>query len=381
MFYICSYLVAYDFVYAHHGYNSWMAEVPRPDDIEPDFGYPTPEEMEVRIQYIEHGFREQPCDQSGVLKWPAHIRDIDTRVRAARHKEFVYNRGQTRIIPERILKESDGFDINAIYDMMNVYYWWNVDATYGNVTINPEWTLETLLEDLNTDQFAQAIRVLHGEFSAHCKYSPKNGICDQDDGMRCYERKVEKLRQNNRKSRFVKPFRPVDQAMKLFKSALYDKEYDYSPLYQKLGDYNVNRLADAGLDDLEAMDSRNVFELESTRRGMAIPGGYYPQPLTSQSGYTAYRLNGGSFEDYLEEVSESFAASSDMFKETIDEFEDVPDTAMEWPPERKLALARRAVHSSADDFMFLEMSHQWHQDGVLPPYLYRFRPAFTDGPI
>ncbi len=270
--------------------------------------------------------------------------------------------------------------------MMNVYYWWHVDTTeaISAAHVTPQDTLMSILIDLSEEQQASAMSAIHDAFNGHCFLCLGTGSGSHQKCMDFYQDMDRVAPEDGHEDKdgaalphIVRPFVFTAMMQGAFHETRgFGDSYDPGPtILEMLKDYNIQRLLDAGLSDIESLDAPNVLDHEIDRRilagfsdGMVLP--------YSQSEYEAFYEAGGDLDGYIRKVAEDCADDEDAFVIVMSAFEDVPDDAQGWSIDKKRALARRLLFSMESQLADFEVTRAWKNDGVLPHYLYRFQDAF-----
>lgn len=363
-----------------------MSEIIRPEENEPDFAYPSDLEIEERNYFITRGILEAERRADGGVVWPESVLDTDRRYREARHRQNIYEREYTSIIIERMLPDTSELSLDLLYDMLNVYFWWNPNKPmpgYVGMFEAPGELLEPLLCGLNDDQFAACVRLMHDAFSENCKVCRKNG-CVGSDGYECLAKRAPKMTKYKLSGSSYETLKTPSLRAEAFINLMSVRKNVDSEFLDSLNDaieqHNVARLLAAGLDEMEAMDSPNVLAYEAERRVLTIPGyGSSKEFRIDGEHYTEHFHEGGNVESFLEYASGVVAANDHQFNAMMwgfDDANDLPENPLGLPLDTKIELARRALFSEQDRYELLEVSRRWKEEGALPHYLYRFRPVF-----
>lgn len=351
-------------------------ESERFDEFVPTVADVTPEERRYAINALD----ENRKHGNTLEALPPDVHDIFARWQIVSDERSLYNRDDTCEIPKRILDPSKKITIDDILGMLHVYYWWNEDSE------EPQDYLEDLLADLDDKQFKEAARALHGEFPELCQSVSEGligSVCRKKDGYKCFIRATQSYHSKQETaSVLASPKQRAEEVMSWLEEVDADAEsieddfderlttYEAAAgrqvmkphgLAHLLGDYATKKLLQAGADEIEAADAPNILGLESDRRD------------AWRDDYSAFRDGGGTFDQFIHDfLPNEYVENSGKFEFVTEEFEDLPDDAIEWPTEKKIALARRFTAANRDFYFLNEVSYQSRTNGIVPPYHYRF---------
>lgn len=331
-------------------------------DEVPDFGYPSEAEFEIASNFLRKLSDAQGDTSSLPDAERQLVNDIMRRNLAAHEARGRYWRKSTSEIPERMLQPGVPMTIEDIYAMLHVYYWWDDEHC------EPEESLKNLLDDLSESRFLEAVSVLHTEFADFCRFrAKKRKPCSQENPTACYtklKKKKEKygLGDDDSRSEYL------SELLDNFDDEELLGDDPRNGLGERLRLYAVRKLLEAGVDKLEAHDAPNVLEIEGDRRAVTGKGIY--------TWYHDHLLAGGDLESYLHDVLPRKLLKDGFLASLRWEFEDLPplEDMKQWDESKQIALARRAIMSLRDYYGLVEVTEDWTQRGVIPPYLYRLRP-------
>ncbi|HET6924619.1 MAG TPA: hypothetical protein VFH39_02205, partial [Candidatus Saccharimonadales bacterium] len=92
-------------------------------DFVPSVQEPTPEERAYALNLLNESLKRNL--RSTVEELPPDAQDILWRDDVVMHERAVFERDDTSIIPERILKPGEPLQLGDILNMLSVYFWWN----------------------------------------------------------------------------------------------------------------------------------------------------------------------------------------------------------------------------------------------------------------
>lgn len=347
-------------------------------DFEPSVPNPTSEEM----QYAHDSIVAIANHNAQTL--PPGVPEIFERRNQVARELSQYLREDTSEIAQKMLPEGEPVTMDRIMDMLHVYYWWDV---YADDPVN---CLPELLADLDDSQFSQAVEVLHDEFRDLCAETNGLGepLCASGSGMECLQQSIEDFGDDAAKT--IASANDRSEALTYLLTGIdfskwhFDQEFleddandidddsfmedsEISDVQKRtchsfaemLGRRAVERLVEAGLDDIEALEVSRVFSIEHELREM---GDVYGER------YAEFRNAGGSSDEFLailvkERLRSSFFST--LYARDVPDVESLSD-------EEKRDIARRSVEEDQRSFELLEAYYQLDEHGISPFYRRQF---------
>lgn len=341
----------------------------------------TPEEMKLVFDRNDHN-----QDQSET----AEVSEILSRFEQIMKERSLYMRDSTKEIITKMLPADQPLDMPIIMDILHVYYWWD------NTDEEPANCITHFLRDLDDSRFAEAVEVLHEEFRDLCAESQEleEPICTSKSGMACLRRGIMYEADSGQRI-LAKPFLRAEQVSNMLiglelssyifnedmlgddASELLDGDFDDDfadipnrpkrPLHSladMLSRHAVERLVEAGCDDIEAMGATYVIENEAELRS---------QTSEAADEYRKLRNSGVSFEQYVAEVLPAQYLQNDYILKSFTEAQYGDEVSVaDLSTADKEAVINRGIGEIRDCLEAWENYYQLSEFGISPYYRRRF---------
>lgn len=346
-------------------------------DFEPSIPWPTAEEMEhaygLLHEAVIHG-----------NETPEEANEIYARMDQLTRERAIFMRDDTKEIVEKMLQDGVPMTLSLMMDMLHVYFWW--DLREGE----PVDYIEDLLKDLNESQFAEAVEVLHTEFSERChrhtfNYESESGHCESRSGMECFRWNLAVNKTEEEVKEILRsPSERADKLHMMFFEAIHgeddedeygetpeDREIDdehYTPMNREpdthtlqllLGQHAVQRLVNAGIeDDVEVMDAIAVLELERSMRGQTW----------DLERYELHRESGGDLESYIQKESEEILANQERLQMLITAYMSPVITLQDLSKSEQGLFVTQYMVEEREAYEQLEILYLLKAEGISPFY-------------
>lgn len=346
-------------------------------DFEPSSTYPSPEEIgqahSRQRQAILHG-KEIPEDAL----------DIYARMDAYTREFTEFMRSDTKEIIAKMLPEGTPLTLSKLMDMLHVYFWWDMEIGMRE----PIEYFENLIKDFDDERFAEAVEVVHSEFAEDCHkhkydYDSESDSCESSSGMDCYVWYVSLNESPQAVDRIMQdPWQRADKLNMMFYESLHGDEEDYGEtpedediaeesriiynmeprthtLQTMLGQHAVQRLVEAGADDIEAMDATAVLDLEQDLRST---------DYEMYASYKEFRDVGGDLESWTRVHAQAILEDEKLMEVIVEDFAWPGINLANLSNGAQKALVARYIAENHDDLEKLEVLYQLQEEGISPFY-------------
>lgn len=348
-------------------------------DFQPSVPAVTPEEMRFASDWIGQNLGQPSTPE---------VKEIFSRYEQVAKERGLYMRDDTKEIIAKMLPAKKPLDMSTIMDIVHVYYWWDDDAE------EPANSVTHFLRDLDDRRFAEAVEVLHEEFRDLCAESQDldEPVCTSNSGMACLQREISWRGEDGKANIMAKPFLRADAVANMLigldlcgyifdedmrdedAAELLEQDDDWDdelppkrPLHSladMLSRHAIERLVEAGCDDIEAMGVTYVMENEAVLREQAGIAG---------EAYINLRNKGVSFEQFIAEVLPAEYLQNEYVLKIFTESQLGDEVSIdELSQNEKEAVVRRGIEEMMDSLEARESYYQLHEFGISPYYRRRF---------
>lgn len=342
-------------------------------DFQPSREFPTRDEM-VYAQDVLTKFELEDIPQDAVELWE--------RADVYRRELAAYMREDTREIVERMLPDGDALTLSSLMDIIHVYYWWK------NTYEEPAEALGDFLQDLDESRFFAVAELLHEEFRDLCAQAreARTPTCKRTSVRICLQKSIVSYGDNpadtyasasRRADALTTVLEGIDFSEEIFQSDIAyadadelldqeDSDYEVAPeeprslhsFAELLGRHAVNRLIEAGIDDLEAMAATHVIDTES---GLRFKGHAFGED------YMIFRNEGGTLQEFLHRIF--IGGKLDQLVMSIVEDEGAVQNMTDV---QKEGILTRFLEETWDEWELLEDYYQLEENGIAPYYRRKF---------